>query len=151
GGRPQAHPGEPAVASGAEPPDRSEDFADHPEVHAEGRQGPVPDGQRPLRSVDARDGAGRVRGAVRLLPLLAAASLVAVPAAAQEQYFEEPSAKPRFTLNWDFLARYDEVDHREYLPTLERGRFQLRPEGGVRPAPQPPHPGGAVFALSTRK
>ena len=43
GGRAQAHPGEPAVAAGAQPQDRSEDLADRPEVHAEGPEGPLSD------------------------------------------------------------------------------------------------------------
>ncbi len=92
-----------------------------------------------------------MRGAARFLPLLAAASLVAAPAVAQEQYFEEPSAKPKFTLNWDFLARYDEVDHREYLPTLERGRFQLRPEVGFEPTSNLRIAVRAIFDYSTQK
>jgi hypothetical protein len=92
-----------------------------------------------------------VRGAARFLPFFAAAFLVASTAAAQEQYFEEPSAKPKFTLNWDFLARYDEVDHREYFPPLERGRFQLRPEGGFEPTSNLRIAVRAIFDYSTQK
>lgn len=51
-------------------------------------------------------------------------------ARAQEpQYFEEPAAKPHFALLWDFLARYDHIDHLAYYPAISRGRFELRPEG----------------------
>ena len=56
GGGAQAHPGEPALAAGAQPEDRSEDLADHPQVHAEGPQGPVPERQRAVRGADAGDG-----------------------------------------------------------------------------------------------
>ena len=41
--------------------------------------------------------------------LLAAAAAVGI--AQEPQYFEEPPAKPKFSLKWDFLARYDRVDH----------------------------------------
>ena len=92
-----------------------------------------------------------MRGAARLLPFFAAAFFVAFPAAAQDQYFEEPSAKPKFTLNWDFLARYDEVDHREYFDTLERGRFQLRPEVGFEPTSNLRIAVRAIFAYSTQR
>jgi hypothetical protein len=44
------------------------------------------------------------------------------------QYFEEPSEKPHLTLQWDFLARYDNISHLLYEPTVSRGRFEVRPE-----------------------
>lgn len=55
--------------------------------------------------------------------------LTATSAAAQEepQYFEEP-AKPHFAFQWDFLARYDHIDHFQYFPAVARGRFELRPQ-----------------------
>lgn len=51
--------------------------------------------------------------------------------AAQEpppQYFEQPLEKPHFTFQWDFLARYDNISHLQYSPTVVRGRFELRPQ-----------------------
>lgn len=55
--------------------------------------------------------------------------LAATTAAAQEaQYFEEPPAKPKLSWRWDLLARYDQVDHRDYYDTIQRGRFEIRPE-----------------------
>ena len=60
-----------------------------------------------------------------------AALLCAVAARAQEpSYFEEPAAKPRFTFQWDFLARYDNISHIQYYPPITRGRFELRPQVG---------------------
>lgn len=64
-------------------------------------------------------------------PFLAASLLAAaatVGTAQEPQYFEEPPAKPKFSLRWDFLARYDRVDHWRGYDNLERGRFELRPE-----------------------
>jgi hypothetical protein len=63
--------------------------------------------------------------------LLAGAALLlaAAGALAQEpEYFPEPAARPHFTLQWDFLARYDDIEHLEYYPRIQRGRFELRPE-----------------------
>jgi hypothetical protein len=54
-------------------------------------------------------------------------------AAQQEQYFEEP-AKPRFSFQWDFLARYDRIDHLVFREEVERGRFELRPEVDFDPS-----------------
>ena len=62
--------------------------------------------------------------------------MAAATAAAQEQYFEEPPAKPTFSLRWDFLARYDRVDHIPYYGPIDRGRFELRPELGFEPFEQ---------------
>ena len=58
--------------------------------------------------------------------------LAATAAAAQEppQYFEEPAAKPHFTFQWDFLARYDNISHLQYYEDISRGRFELRPQLG---------------------
>ncbi|MGH9399423.1 MAG: hypothetical protein ACRD00_03580 [Thermoanaerobaculia bacterium] len=59
------------------------------------------------------------------------ALLIGVGAAgAQEQFFEEQAAKPHFTFQWDFLARYDSIVHLRVRPDIERGRFELRPELG---------------------
>jgi len=58
-------------------------------------------------------------------------SLLPLAALAQEpppRYFEEHEEKPHLTLQWDFLARSDHISHREYYPTISRGRFELRPE-----------------------
>lgn len=92
-----------------------------------------------------------MRGAARFLPLLAATSLIAVSAKAQDQYFEEPSAKPKFTLNWDFLARYDDVQHIFQYESLQRGRFQLRPEVGFEPTSNLRIAVRAIFDYSTEK
>ena len=45
-----------------------------------------------------------------------------------EHFFEEPPEKPKFSLRWDFLARYDNVAHIPYGESIQRGRFELRPE-----------------------
>jgi len=55
----------------------------------------------------------------------------AVAAAQEPQYFEEPAAKPKFSLRWDFLARYDHIDHWHHYEPISRGRFELRPQIGV--------------------
>jgi hypothetical protein len=58
--------------------------------------------------------------------------LLGPAALAQEpppQYFEESAEKPHLALQWDFLARYDHIDHFEYSGfSISRGRFELRPE-----------------------
>ncbi len=63
--------------------------------------------------------------------LLAAAAAAAQGEAAapapDAQYFEEQS-RPWFSWSWDFLARYDRVDHRDYYSPVDRGRFEIRPE-----------------------
>jgi hypothetical protein len=61
---------------------------------------------------------------------LAAALLTTAMAAAQDtaQYFEEPPEKPHFTFQWDFLARYDNIGHLRYYPSISRGRFEVRPQ-----------------------
>jgi hypothetical protein len=67
---------------------------------------------------------------------IAAASLslaLALTARAQEtppEYFEEPPEQPHLTLQWDFLARYDNISHLRYYPAISRGRFEVRPEVG---------------------
>ncbi len=68
---------------------------------------------------------------MRVRAALAAGLLAAVAAAGvgeEPQYFEEPPAKPKFSLRWDFLARYDRVDHWQGYEEISRGRFELRPE-----------------------
>jgi hypothetical protein len=66
--------------------------------------------------------------------LLAGMLGAAAAAVAQEpQYFEEPPARPRFSLRWDFLARYDHVDHWRGYELVSRGRFELRPEIDFEP------------------
>jgi hypothetical protein len=68
------------------------------------------------------------------LGLLAGTLLAAAAARGQEpQYFEEPPARPKFSLRWDFLARYDRVDHWNGYEPMQRGRFELRPEVGFEP------------------
>ena len=61
--------------------------------------------------------------------LLALGILSAFPAFAQEeQYFEPPPSKPKFTLRWEALFRYDSIYHLRVRPDIERGRFEVRPE-----------------------
>jgi hypothetical protein len=97
-------------------------------VHAKGSQGSLPDRQRPLRGADAGD---RLR---RGLLLAAVGLLAAAAAAAQDaQYFEEPAAKPKLSLHWDLLARYDRIDHRAYYGLIDRGRLEFRPELDFEP------------------
>jgi len=70
------------------------------------------------------------------LAALAVLLLSALPASAQEpQYFQEPDHKPLFSWRWDFLARYDRVDHWPYYEPMDRGRFELRPEIDADPLP----------------
>jgi hypothetical protein len=57
--------------------------------------------------------------------------LIGGSAVAQEQYFEQETAKPRVTFQWDCLARYDSIYHLRLRPDIERGRFELRPELGL--------------------
>jgi len=69
----------------------------------------------------------------RLAAALIGLAICGGPAAARGQepppeYFEEPREKPHLTLQWDFLARYDNISHLEYYPNISRGRFELRPE-----------------------
>ncbi len=64
-----------------------------------------------------------------------AALLLALPGGlrAQDsapQYFDEEQFRPHFTLQWDALARYDNVEHWQYHQPVERGRFEVRPEVG---------------------
>jgi len=61
----------------------------------------------------------------------AIAFALALAARAQEpapQYFEEPEEKAHLTLQWDFLARYDNITHLQYYPDISRGRFEVRPQ-----------------------
>jgi hypothetical protein len=71
----------------------------------------------------------RLPSAVSRLPAWALLALLALTAQAQEpQYFEEPATKPHFTFHWDFLARYDNIDHLHYYEPISRGRFEFRPQ-----------------------
>ncbi|HEU5248625.1 MAG TPA: putative porin [Thermoanaerobaculia bacterium] len=56
------------------------------------------------------------------------------PLAAQEpEYFEPPPARPKFTLRWEALFRYDSISHLRVRPNIERGRFEVRPELAFAP------------------
>ncbi|MEX1245098.1 MAG: hypothetical protein WEB59_11385 [Thermoanaerobaculia bacterium] len=78
-------------------------------------------------------GRGTSSGTLRLA--IGIGLLVAGVAHAQEpQYFEEPPARPKLSLSWDFLARYDQVDHWRGYEPVRRGRFELRPEVGFEPS-----------------
>ena len=46
----------------------------------------------------------------------------------EPQYFEEPEEHSKFSYRWDFLARYDNVQHLYGYEKISRGRFELRPE-----------------------
>jgi hypothetical protein len=48
----------------------------------------------------------------------------------KEQFFDAQTEALHFTLQWDFLARYDSVSNLRVRPDIERGRFELRPELG---------------------
>jgi Putative porin len=81
---------------------------------------------------------------------LAAGVLLAASAAAQEpQYFEEPPKKPKFSLRWDFLSRFDRVDHLPYGESIDRGRFELRPEIGFDAASDLRFGARALFEYGT--
>jgi len=60
------------------------------------------------------------------LMLLAALKLTAQEAA--PRYFSDSEFKPHFTLQWDALAWYDNVEHWKYYPPIDRGRFEFRPQ-----------------------
>jgi hypothetical protein len=65
-------------------------------------------------------------------------SFVLTPGAAgaqEAQYFPEPEHRPLLSWRWDFLARYDRVDHWPYYEATDRGRFELRPEIDADPLP----------------
>lgn len=64
-----------------------------------------------------------------VLRLTVLAILASSGALAQEpEYFTEPEHPPLFSYRWDLLARYDRVDHWPYNESVDRGRFELRPE-----------------------
>ena len=66
-----------------------------------------------------------------LLVLLA----VCRPVAAQEpEYFEQPPPRPKFTLRWEALFRYDFISQLRVRPDIERGRFEVRPELAFAPS-----------------
>ena len=53
------------------------------------------------------------------------------------QYFEEP-ARPHLAFQWDFLARYDNINHLEYVhETISRGRFEAPPRARLRRLARP--------------
>ena len=59
----------------------------------------------------------------------------AVPAGAQQtEYFEPPPPRPKFTLKWEALFRYDSIYHLRVRPDIERGRFEFRPEVAFEPS-----------------
>ena len=87
-----------------------------------------------MRRKTTRAGRGRLPSTVCRRAAFALLLLVAGAAAAQSQeepqYFEEPKEKPHFTFQWDFLARYDNISHFQYYPSIIRGRFEVRPQVG---------------------
>ena len=61
--------------------------------------------------------------------LLALAVCRPSPLGAQEpEYFEQPPPKPKFSLRWEALFRYDSFYHLRVRPDIQRGRFEVRPE-----------------------
>jgi len=66
---------------------------------------------------------------------MAAGLLLGIPAAAQQsEYFEPPAPRPKFTLRWEALFRYDSIYQLRVRPDIERGRFEVRPELGYEPS-----------------
>lgn len=58
-----------------------------------------------------------------------------IPALAQEpEYFEPPPARPKFTLRWEALFRYDFIYQLRIRPDIKRGRFEVRPELAFAPS-----------------
>jgi hypothetical protein len=53
---------------------------------------------------------------------------------AQEQFFGEPAPKPKFSLRWEALFRYDSIYHLRVRPDIQRGRFEVRPELAFTPS-----------------
>jgi hypothetical protein len=89
---------------------------------------------------------------LRLAVLLALLWLTRTAAKAQEaQYFQEPERRPLFSYRWDFLARYDRVDHWPYNEPVDRGRFELRPEIDADPLPNLHFGVRAVFEYGTEE
>ena len=89
---------------------------------------------------------------MRRAALLLAGLLASGRAVAQEpQFFEEPPPKPKLSLRWDFLGRYDRVDHFQYDEPLQRGRFELRPEIDFDPIDRLRIGVRAVFDYGTEK
>lgn len=68
--------------------------------------------------------------------ILLALLLVCRPtsSAAQEQYFEQPAPRPKFSLKWEALFRYDSIYHLRVRPDIQRGRFEVRPELAFSPS-----------------
>jgi hypothetical protein len=75
-----------------------------------------------------RSEAGRGPGVLAGLVLLLCGARSAAAQEPPPQYFEEPPEKPHLTLQWDFLARYDDISHLHYYPEISRGRFEVRPQ-----------------------
>lgn len=88
--------------------------------------------------------ASRVLGLALLVQLPGAASTAQEP-----QYFTEPEHRQIFSWRWDFLARYDRVDHWPYYAPMTRGRFELRPEIDADPLPNLRLGVRAVFDFGT--
>src|SRR5712691_2761049 len=80
----------------------------------------------------------RLTSYVSRLTILTGGLLCAVSAlrGQEPEYFQEPPAKPKLSLHWDLLARYDRVDHREYHGSIDRGRLEFRPELDFEPLEQ---------------
>lgn len=54
-------------------------------------------------------------------------SSAAAPATADE-FFPAEAQKPHVVFLWDFLGRYDTIEHLVFRPNIERARFEARPE-----------------------
>jgi hypothetical protein len=71
------------------------------------------------------------RAFLHVLGLLASYAMYAQE---PEQYFEPPPPKPKFSLRWEALFRYDSIYHLRVRPDIERGRFEIRPELAFLPS-----------------
>lgn len=54
--------------------------------------------------------------------------------AQEEEYFEPPPPRPKFSLRWEALLRYDSIYHLRVRPDIERLRFEVRPEVAFAPS-----------------
>ena len=78
----------------------------------------------------ARVGARRASARIVLGSILAGVFAASRASRGQEAPAEPAAFQPHFTLQWDFLARYDNISHLVFIPNISRGRFELRPEVG---------------------
>jgi hypothetical protein len=68
------------------------------------------------------------------LYLLAGVFVSCASFAQEPEYFEPPPPRPKFSLRWEALFRYDSIYHLRVRPDIERGRFEVRPELAFLPS-----------------